>query len=265
MDGMAWAFSLAVAAFVFVWWVMRPTVPPAEGSMVISKLIASVRTWFFINVIALCALLVVNFAISLPRWWPDAFAVGTNLLAGGLVSFLFYYLVVHLPEHRKKSIIKANLLKMYRSIKESILLEVVQASIKGGRRDLTANSETIEKLMLPEGFKGAFKDGREANEGFYAFENQMKYDTPEFRQIVLNLEMLSKQIEFLLHNYSIDDQETFDFFKRLELLLIQLRAYGPGYDEAKPLCGFIYELYAGWNAIVGYIGHDWLERKISNL
>jgi hypothetical protein len=229
------------------------------------KLIASVRTWFVANVIAFCALIIIHFATNLPKWWPDVFAVGTNLLAGGLVSFLFYYLVVHLPAHRRKSIIKANLLKMYRSIKESILLEVVLASIKGGRRDLTADSETIEKLMSPEGFKAAFKDGREADEGFYAFANQMQNDTPEFRQIVLNLEMLSKQIEFLLHNYSIDDQETFDFFKRLELLLIQLQAHGPGYDEAKPLCGLIYELYAGWNAIVGHIDHDWLEKKISNL
>ena len=93
----------------------------------------------------------------------------------------------------------------------------------------------------------------------------MQNDTPEFRQIVLNLELLSKQIEFLLHNYNIDDQETFDFFKRLELFLIQLRTQGPGYDEAKPLLGFIYELYGGWNAIVGYIDHDWLEKKINNL
>jgi hypothetical protein len=61
------------------------------------------------------------------------------------------------------------------------------------------------------------------------------------------------------------DSRLLDVFKRLELLLMQLRAHGPGYDEAKPLCGFIYELYAGWNFIVGDIDHDWLEKKISNL
>ena len=116
-------------------------------------------TWFVVNVIAFCTLIIVHFAtnVSSLKWWPDAFAVGTNLFAGGLVSFLFYYLVVHRPPDRKKSIIKANLLKMYRSIKEGILLEVVLASIKGGRCDLTTNSETIEKLMSPGGFKDAFK------------------------------------------------------------------------------------------------------------
>lgn len=261
-DGMAWAFLLALIACAFVVWV---TVPPTEGNTGVLMLIASVRTWFFINVVALCALVVVNFTLSLPHWWPDAFAVGTNLLAGGLVSFLFYFLVVHVPERRKKSIIKANLLNTYRNIKEAILRQVIWASVKGGRHDLTADTDTIEMLMSPKGFKDAFQGARESTEGFYAFQNQMDDDTPEFREIVLNLEMLSKQIDFLLHNYSIEDQETFDVFKRLELLLMQLRAYGPGYDEAKPLCRFIYELYAGWSFIVGDIDHDWLEKRISDL
>jgi hypothetical protein len=104
-------------------------VSPPGGNTAVSKLIVSVRTWFFVNVVAFCAL--VAFTISLPKWWPDAFAVGTNLLTGGLVSFPFYFLVVHLPEYRKKSIIKANLLKMYRGIKEDILLEVVLAQHQG--------------------------------------------------------------------------------------------------------------------------------------
>ena len=55
--------------------------------------------------------------------------------------------------------------------------------------------------MDVENFKAAFAQGSEANEGFYAFENQMSDETPEFREIVLNLQMLSKQIEFVLHNY----------------------------------------------------------------
>src|SRR5215471_13908656 len=99
MEGLPWAILLSVVAFAFVWWVMAP---PAEIGTAMLKLITSVRSWFFVNVIALCSLVAVNFTLSLPKWWPDSFAVGTNLVAGGLVSFLFYYLVVHLPERRKK-------------------------------------------------------------------------------------------------------------------------------------------------------------------
>ena len=231
------------------------------------ELLASVRTWFATNVLLLGGLLIVHFATILPanKWWGDAFAVATNLLAGGIVSFLFYYLVVHLPEARKKALIKTNLRRLYRRIKEDILWAVVHASMKGGRHDLSPDFDTIEELMTPAGFKVAFENGKEADEGFYAFENQMKYDTPEFRKIVLNLEMLSKQVEFLLHNYSISDQAAFDFFKRLELGVMQIRANGPGYDEAKQLCSFIWQVYAGWNPITGDTEGDVIQKMIDSL
>lgn len=233
----------------------------------VSALFSSVTTWFVVNLIALAALLIANFATALSsmKWWTDVFAVGTNLLTGGLVSFLFYFLVVHLPAVRRKSIIKANLQRMYRNIKRDILWSVVHASIKGGRHDLSPDSETIDKLMSPEGFKNAFEDGQESDEGFYAFENEMQDDTPEFRQIVSKLQMLSKQIEFLLHNYSIESQDAFDFFKRLELLFMHLQTTGPGYDEVKPLCSFIWEVYAGWNFIEGDTGFDRIQKMISDL
>lgn len=231
------------------------------------RTVSRVSTWFACNIIALSLLLAVHFytAVASQKWWADSFAVLTNLLAGGLVSFLFYFLVVVIPERRRRGIVKANLLQIYRNIKEDMLASVVQASIKGGRTDLSGYHEEIIELMSPVAFKEAFSHGREADEGFYAFENQMKYDTDEYRRIVLNLEMLAKQIEFLLHNYSIDDQGLFNFFKRLEIVLRRLQTNGPGYDEAKPLCRFIWEIYAGWNWDDEYTGKDRVEEMISSL
>lgn len=231
------------------------------------SLLTRVTTWFVINVAAFLVLIAAHFALGLSsiKWWPDVFAVATNLLAGGLVSFLLYYLVVYLPEVRKKSIIKTNLQKMYKNIKIDILWAIVHASVKGGRRDLIPSVEFVESLMSPPKFRNAFEGGREADEGFYAFENQMNHETSEFFQIVRNLRMLSKHVEFILHNYSIENQEVFDFFKRLELLLMNLRENGAGYDESKPLCRFIWEVYAGWNWIEGDIGHDPIQKMINGL
>jgi hypothetical protein len=231
------------------------------------NILSRVTTWFIVNLVALVALVAVHFATSVTslKWWADTFAVATNLLAGGLVSFLFYFLVVQLPQQRKKVVIKTNLQKLYRGIKGDILVAVVLASIQGGRNDLSADTETLDKLMTPEGFKEAFSNGREADEGFYAFENQMSDETWEFRQIVLNLQMLSKQIDYLLHNYVIEDQGAFDFFKRLELLLMRIQSNGPGYEESKRLCTFIWEIYAGWDWLEGDTGYDQVQRMIEAL
>lgn len=230
------------------------------------KMGGRVTLWLALDIILLVGLLGIEFSpFSKPCWWKDASSWATNVLTGGLVSFFFYWLVVYLPEHRKRRVIKNNLLKMYYRIKKNILYQVVLASIKGGRRDLQTDSETIENLMTPQTFKEIFSGGREADEGFYAFENQMSGDTPEFREIILNLEMLAKQIEFVLHNYSIDDENLFDFFKRLDLMLLSLRRSSPGYDESKPLCGFVYEMFSGFNLIDGYLGYDVIDKMIADI
>lgn len=231
------------------------------------EILSRVVTWFAVTLIAFGLLVAIHFTgrTSSVKWWGDAFSILMNLFVSGLVSFLFYFLVVHLPANRRKTIIKTNLLRMYRGIKRDILYAVVHASMKGGRTDLSADSETIDELMSVKGFRQAFENGREADEGFYAFENQMTSETPEFRQIVLNLQMLSKQIDYLLQNYSIDDQHAFDFFKRLQLLLIDLQEKGPGYDEAKPLGRFIWEVYAGWNFIEGDVDGDQIQKMIGSL
>ncbi|MFP3457377.1 hypothetical protein R0J89_14070, partial [Psychrobacter sp. SIMBA_152] len=150
-------------------------------------------------------------------------------------------------------------------IKEDILYNVVFASIKGGRVDLKASPDTIENLLTVQGFKDTFSGGGQANEGFYAFENQMSDDTPEFREIVLNLEVLAEQIQFVLHNYSMDDENLFDFFKRLEQLLVRLRSSSSGYDESKPLCSFIYQIFSGWSPVDGYLDRPLIDKMIADI
>lgn len=230
------------------------------------RLLWSVRSWFGFNLAVFAALLIYNFSSgSKPSWWVDAFAVAVNIVAGGLVSFFFYWLVVYGPERRRRAVIKENLRRMYRNIKRGILYQVIFASIKGGRHDLQADTDTIGKLMTPEGFKAAFDGGQEANEGFYAFANQMTEETIEYRQIILELEMLAKQIEFVLHSYTLDDERVFGFFKRLELMLLTLQRSQPGYDESKSLCRFIDEMFTGFNFFEGDRGYDIIEKMIADI
>ena len=234
----------------------------------LKRALSSIIGWFAVNVILLAVVLGVHFSCLVqprPTWWADAFAVTSSVFAGGLVSFFFYWLVVHVPDRRKRLIIKGNLRQVYQNIKKDILYQVIFASQKGGRRDLQADAETIDKLMTVEGFKEAFQGGRKADEGYYAFKNQMSDDTPEFREILLNLEMLAKQIDFVLHNYAMDDEQLFGFFKRFELMLLSLRRSSPGYDESKPLCRFIYEMFSGWNFIEGDRGYDIIEKMIADI
>jgi hypothetical protein len=223
--------------------------------------------WFGLSLFALILLLFVdiNLDVSKLRPWPDLFSISTNLLISIIVSFVFYFFIVYRPESRRKRLIKTSALKMYRNIKRDILLAIVDVSIKGGRDDLTDNliedSDFVETLMSPDIFKAHFEDGGEANEGFYAFENQMQQRTPEFEEIILNFELIEREISFILGNYKFEDQEIFDLLKRIGSLMLRLKHSHPGHDESKRLCSLIWEICAGWSMITGYRGYDMSTRE----
>jgi hypothetical protein len=66
----------------------------------VTQMWSSVRFWFVLNTLALIALLVVQFTfgseLRKAEWWPDLFGILTSILTGGIISFLFYFLVRHL-------------------------------------------------------------------------------------------------------------------------------------------------------------------------
>jgi hypothetical protein len=227
--------------------------------------------WFGLSSFALIALFFVDINVNLAKFksWPDLFSISTNILAGIIVSFVFYFFIVYIPGSRRKRLIKTSALKMYRNIKRDILLAVVDSSIKGGREDLTDNliedSDFVETLMSPDIFRANFEDGGRATEGFYAFQNQMQQRTPEFDEIILNFDLIEREIYFILGNYKFDNQEIFDLLKRIGSLMLRLKHSQPGHDESKRLCSLIWEICAGWSMITGFRGYDIIEKAISDI
>lgn len=188
-------------------------------------------------------------------------SVGTS----GLASLLFYYLVSERLERRRRSLLRNSVQASYRVAKRNIALAMIQASRLGGRTDLTGDQATIDRALAPEGFKALFKGGQEAHEGYYAFENQMSEKTWEYDEIVFNLKVLARAVERLIDGGAVGDQASYDFFVRLRTSIARIERNGPGYDESKLLCGFLWEVFAGWNFIDGDLGYDPIQRTIDKL
>lgn len=232
------------------------------------NLTTSVWLWFAIVLVLYLLLVTENFfgnQFSARTWWAEFYGIASVFLTGGLISFFFYFLVVAAPERRKRRIIKTNLQKLYSGLKRDIAYQIIFASMKGGRTDLSANNDTVEKMQTVSGFRELFEKGSEGHEGFYAFRNYMSDDVQEFREIIFNLLVLQKQIDYVLHSYTIIDANTFDFFKRLEIGLLRLERNGPGYEEEKELSRFIWDIYGGANWLTGKKDYDPIERMIDGI
>ena len=235
-------------------------------------LLSRILFWFLVNLLFFILVVTNNFlhvAYTETGWWTAFYDISSSFLIGGLISFLFYFLVIHIPERRKRRIIKVNLKQQYANVKEAILHQIISASRKGGRIDLKGvDSDTIKRLLTTDGFREAFEGGKEGHEGFYAFRNYMsKGDVPEYREIIINLKVLSKEINYVLHNYPIKNEKIFGSFKHLEELLIRLenRSTGLYQDEEGMLSSFIWPVFSGYSIIEGDMGYDFVEKMIEEI
>lgn len=222
------------------------------------SLISSVFFWFMLNLTALCLLLLLKFFFGFfsGPMAADVFDVLFNIVSGGMISFLFYFLVVHVPERRRARVLKDNAIAVYRGLRGDLVTAVVMASVKGGRKDLSTSLDEIERLTNVDAFKAQFSSGRLSHEGYYAFENQMSHRTYEFERIIQDFKILASEPNFFLHNYPGAEAEHFMSLKRLEISLAALIDSQPGYDESKQLCSFLYSFLAGFDLLKGYLGRD---------
>ncbi len=236
-----------------------------------SGFFSRVIVWFAVVLISYCIVISNHYLRFLgfeSKTWQEIYHISSPILVGGLTSFLFYFLVVHLPTRHKNRIVKANLKQQYVDIKEDILYQVIFASQGGGRTDLVASPQTVEQLSTIEGFRSAFQCGKTSTEGFYAFSNYINSEEAShiFKEIVLNLRKLSKQIEFVLHNYPITDKRVYDVFKHLESVLMDIDTLKPGdYYDAERLSSFIYSVFAGFLFVDGRRDYDIIEKTIEDI
>ncbi|MDQ2860585.1 MAG: hypothetical protein M3T55_07655 [Pseudomonadota bacterium] len=151
-----------------------------------------------------------------------ALSIGT----GGIVSFLFYYLVNGRLERKRRNLLRGSVQGIYREAKYNIVLAVINASQKGGRMDLSADLTTIEQALTTQGFKSLFEGGHEGDEGYYAFQNEMSSRTPEYDEVVFNLKVIARAAERLIDQSAVEDRCTYDFFVRLSALVERIERNG---------------------------------------
>ncbi len=205
-----------------------------------------------------------NEQLATPAYAP-LFNALLSVGIGGVVSFTFYYIVNVRTERHRRNLARNNARQVYREAKRNIAYAVIHASQKGGRHDLIADSKTVEAMLSTHSFKEMFQNGRQGDEGFFAFANQMSDPTPEHDEIVFNLKIVSRAAERLIDNNVVDDRRLYDFFVRLSTMIARIERNGAGYDESKLLCNFIWEIFAGWNFVEGHLGYDPIDHHLAGI
>ncbi len=168
-----------------------------------------------------------------------------DLGVGSFLSILFYGLMVRLPEHRKRQRIKKSFAKRYRFFKEDCIAEIL--SVADGSFEWGFHASLIDQ----EQFRAYFQQKVSPSQDRWdAFLNNLQASSLEI--LITQLEILRDEILFVLTSIDIDDDESFDFFKRLPSVIALRKKTTLGYDDTKSFGNFLWEMFAGFSFVSGY-------------
>lgn len=167
-----------------------------------------------------------------------------DLSVGYLVSYLFFLLVVVIPEGIRKRRTKGWLELSYRTFKLSCI-EIYLSAI-GDSWD----SELPESLLDSARFRDYFSERFSPDQTrWHAVHNGLyEYGVPH---LITECEIFSREIQFSLIKLNLEDERVMRYLARLSASLVRLKASSPQYDDIKRLLGFLYPMHSHWSWLDG--------------
>jgi hypothetical protein len=184
--------------------------------------------------------------------------ISYDVAVGTLVSLVLYGLVVRLPDHQRRRRLKQSLELHYKNFRQDcieIMLLVADGSYRGG---------LPEALLEQDKFREYFKQQVKPNtDRWHEFLNNL--EEYHLRKLQTHMEIFRDELIFILNNTDIQKDEAFEFLKRLSAAIYSLKSVTPDYDEVKPLAGFLWNVFAGWDWVEGYRKEDIIKKMIDEI
>ncbi len=192
----------------------------------------------------------------------SALIAGNSLIfdasIGVFTSIFFWFLLVFIPERKKRKILRNNLDIRYRQFKEEInriLLSAIGASYE---YDLPS------RLCSHSEFRSFYNSNEKAN--WYAALNGLQSNENLMRDIVVEMDLLLDEVSHAINNVYISDDKVFAFFKNFSGNVYRLRnssVYSD--DNVKYIGQFIWSTLARWSIVDGQRKEDIIEKMINQI
>ena len=181
-----------------------------------------------------------------------------TLSGGFIISIFFWYLLIHLPEAKNRAIIKTNIAIYYQNFKEDTIQILLGAS------SVKHDSKLVKELCDYKKFKEYF--GKNENENWYAALNGLQNDTDWINDLLVELELLSNEVSYVLNNIKFADPKVHTFLKNLSANIFRLNNLSVySYDQVKYLGNFLFGILAQWSFIDGQRKEDIIQEMIEKI
>lgn len=178
-------------------------------------------------------------------------------------AFFLGYAFVGIPEARSRRRLKKRCLDAYLFRKRLLIRAIVTGSIRGGRAELVASPEEIQRLMSVVEFRKTFGEGRAADEGYGPYSDYILKTETEFRFVMLQLNLIVRQLDAMLASCDITDSDLLEVVAEMEEVLFSARL--PNSGEVKRAAGLLYSVFSGFSLTAGYRDYDPIAKAIQSL
>jgi hypothetical protein len=178
-----------------------------------------------------------------------------DLGIGSIVSLLFYWLVVRLPDNAKRRRIRNSFAHHFREFKEDAIATMLM--VTDGTYEWGFHRELVDQKRFREYFQQQVGRGEDRWDSLHN-----KMTEYALNELLTQLEVLRGEITFTMAAIDIDDEKVLEFMKRLSATIVKMRATTPDYDSMKSFGNFMYEIFGGFNLVSGYQTRDFFEDMI---
>lgn len=201
---------------------------------------------FWLPVILFVLNIIVLHGYCLSPFWE-------NLLTGSVISFIFYFMVVYIPNYVRKQNLKKVFLDFYDEFKESVIRDVLTLAEFNG--DFYEQIEQLKNIENFASYCGASSRKRGQTNWDLVQDNIDEEDYRySLRNIVIKIDELRREVDFLVRSAGVGDQELLKRFRNLDRVLQDGRYtteldWNQGDDDR--FTGSLYELLSGWSFVTG--------------
>lgn len=185
--------------------------------------------------------------------WPNTIVFG--LSTGYLVAFIFWLLVVHGPERRRRELLRSNLSRRYQYFKEEVIQSLLWAA------EGTHDSRLPKDLSDHVAFKEYFD--RNGKQKWYAALNGLQADDLRMHEISQAMDLFARDVAYFLDHVAVDDDEAHVLLKRLNESVYRMS--NSQYDRSQQVtlvCGFLWSVLTRWDPIEGQLRDDPIQAAI---
>lgn len=183
-----------------------------------------------------------------------------GISVGFLTGIFVWFLLVWLPDQKKREIVRVNLHRKYRDFKHANMQTLIHAAGQ------SAVLDTIDSLCEDhDKFREVF--GSNNKSLWYDAMNGIADETkPYLDDILVEYQILADELNYVSNNIFIQDDELHSFIRRMLEIVHRLSNYNSDRYNLEKLVGqYLYEIFARWSFVGGQRETDFVEDMIDRI